>query len=160
MTKDLICGGLALALAIGYYLAAAAIPTSLLADEIGPGGLPQTYAIALAALALILVGKALVQHLTAAKLPRREAAIRGFPLQRLRRAGGMLAIGVVYVVALPYAGYILSVALLIAAATYYQGGALTRQLAVVAVVGAMAYWLLFVRLLGIPQPAGLWPSLL
>ncbi|MDQ4060221.1 MAG: tripartite tricarboxylate transporter TctB family protein [Pseudomonadota bacterium] len=160
MTKDLICGGLALTLAVGYYLAAAAIPTSLLADEIGPGGLPQTYAIVLAALALVLIAKALVQPLTAAGVPQPDAVQRGFLLHRLWRAGGMLTIGILYVLVLPYAGYVLSIALLIAAATYYQGGALTRRLAIVAVVGAVAYWLLFVRLLGIPQPAGFWPSLL
>lgn len=72
---------------------------------------------------------------------------------------GMLAIGAVYIAVLPWLGYMLSLAGLIIATTYYQGGALNRQVAVVAVSGAVVFWLLFVMLLGIPQPAGLWPSL-
>ena len=35
-----------------------------------------------------------------------------------------------------------------------------RQVVVIALGGAVVFWLLFVVLLGIPQPAGLWPSLL
>ena len=54
----------------------------------------------------------------------------------------------------------LSLAALIMATTYYQGGAWNRQVAAVAVSGAVVFWLLFVMLLGIPQPAGFWPSLL
>ncbi len=66
----------------------------------------------------------------------------------------MLAIGVAYVVVVPWLGYMLSLAALIMATTYYQGGALNRQVVVVAMSGAIVFWLLFVMLLGIPQPAG------
>jgi hypothetical protein len=30
----------------------------------------------------------------------------------------------------------------------------------IAVLGAVAFWLIFVEILEIPQPAGLWPSLI
>jgi hypothetical protein len=73
---------------------------------------------------------------------------------------GMLMIGVIYILVVPSLGYILSLAGLIFATTYYQGGAVNRQVAVVAVAGATLLWLLFVMLLGIPQPSGMWPSLL
>jgi hypothetical protein len=72
----------------------------------------------------------------------------------------MLAIGVGYILLVPWLGYIPSLAGLIFATTYYQGGSVNRQVAVVALSGAVFFWLLFVVLMGIPQPAGFWPSLL
>jgi hypothetical protein len=52
-----------------------------------------------------------------------------------------------------------SLAALIAATTYYQGGGMNRRVASVSVSGALLFWLLFVAILGIQHPAGLWPSL-
>ena len=71
----------------------------------------------------------------------------------------MLAIGVVYIVIAPWLGYTLSIAGLILATTYYQGGSVTRRVAIVAASGALFFWLLFVVLMRIPQPLGWWPSL-
>ena len=71
----------------------------------------------------------------------------------------MLVIGVVYLAVVPWLGYILSLAGLIAATTYYQGGGLNTRVAVVAVSGAVFFWVLFVAVLGIPHPPGIWPSL-
>ena len=72
----------------------------------------------------------------------------------------MLAIGIIYIVVVPWLGYLLSLAGLIFATTYYQGGAVNRQVAIVALSGAVFCWALFVLLMGIAQPPGLWPSLL
>jgi putative tricarboxylic transport membrane protein len=36
----------------------------------------------------------------------------------------------------------------------------TLELALFAVLGSAAFYLLFVRILGIPLPAGIWPSIL
>ena len=52
------------------------------------------------------------------------------------------------------------IAALILATTYYQGGTINRYVAVVAISGAVFFWLLFVVLMRIPQPPGWWPSLL
>lgn len=158
MERDLAFGSAAFALAAGYYLMAAAIPQSLLADAIGPQGLPKTYAVLLAGLSLILIIRSLGRRRVAST---GSAVSQGPGIQKqvLWRVMGMLAIGAVYIVVVPWLGYILSLAGLIVATTYYQGGALNRQVAVVAVSGAVVFWLLFVMLLGIPQPAGLWPSL-
>jgi hypothetical protein len=76
------------------------------------------------------------------------------------RVFGMLMNGVIYILVVPWLGYILSIAALIAATVYYQGGGLNRRVAAVAVGGALLLWLLFVRLLHIAHPAGIWPSLL
>jgi hypothetical protein len=76
------------------------------------------------------------------------------------RVAGMLAIGVIYIVVVPWLGYLLSLAGLIFATTYCQGGAVNRQVAIVALSGAVFCWALFVRLMGIAQPAGRWFELL
>jgi putative tricarboxylic transport membrane protein len=192
MTRDLVFGGAAFALAVGYYLLAVTIPTSLLADAIGPQGLPKAYAALLAGLSLVLIIRSVLHTVrrkpdttselpdttsepivrsvrlttfakaTAVKKPDLESADSHEPAtqrQTLWRVAGLLAIGVAYVVVVPRLGYMLSLAALIMATTYYQGGALNRHVVVVAMSGAVVFWLLFVMLLGIPQPAGLWPSL-
>jgi putative tricarboxylic transport membrane protein len=160
MNKDLVCGVAALAVAVGYYALADAIPRSLLSDDVGAAGLPKVYAIALGALSLILIARAMLARRTASPGPAHSDPVtRAAQRTAFLRAGGMLAIGVVYVVLVPYLGYIPSIALLIAATTYYQGGRLTRQAGVVAVGGALFFWLMFVWLLHIPQPPGMWPEL-
>jgi putative tricarboxylic transport membrane protein len=159
MNKDLVCGGTALVLAIGYYILADGISASVLSDEVGPDGLPKAYAYILAALSLILIARSVAQRRLAPIGPAPDPAVRAAHRIALRRAAGMLGIGVLYVVMLPTLGYVLSLAILIAATTYYPGGAVTRQLAIVAVCGAAFFWAMFVWLLHIPQPVGLWPEL-
>ena len=153
--NDLVVGSAALALAVGYYLLAASIPASLLADAIGPQGLPKIYAVLLAGLSIILIFRSIASGHRVRRKPVPIVSPRA-----LGRVAGLLAIGAAYVFVVPWLGYMLSLAGLIMATTYYQGGALNRQVALVAMSGAIVFWLLFVVLLGIPQPAGLWPSLL
>lgn len=161
MKRDLACGVLMLAIAIAYYTVAAAIPKSTLADTVGPQGLPLGYAITLGVLSLLLIGTTLLgrgggvqtilvatRHATKSDL---YAAIRG---------AGLLLIGVAYVVLLPYLGYIVSIALLLAAIICYIEGRLNRWTIPVAVCGGGAFWIIFVEILQVPQPAGLWPSLI
>jgi putative tricarboxylic transport membrane protein len=133
-----------------------AIPQSL--DEASDGdGLPTLYAWLLAGLSLILIVRS-VSRLSPAGIvaagegPARQPLARG-------RAAGMLAIGILYVSIVPWLGYMLSLAGLIAATTCYQGRTFNRRVAFVAIGGAAFLWFLFVALLRIPQPAGLWPSL-
>jgi hypothetical protein len=163
MTRDLVSGGILLVFSVVYYLMAAAIPPSLLADTVGPGGMPKSYGIALGILSILLIAQALYA--------RRRAAIAGRPMRRdpgktkeeihsALRAAGMLAIGVVYVIVLPYLGYIVSLALLIGATAWYQERARMRWLWVSAVVGAVLFYVIFVLVLQIAEPAGIWPSFL
>ena len=166
MPRDVIFGTLALGAAGTYYAAAAAIPRSALADAVGPGGLPKAYAIVLAALAVALI----VRSVIASKTPvvTRSQGFR--PV--LSRAVWMLAIGIAYLILVAGTGYIVALAGLILASVYAQrasrraardGAPFTlrfRDAALVAVSGAVVFWIVFVRLLGIPQPAGFWPSVL
>jgi putative tricarboxylic transport membrane protein len=156
VTRNLALGCITLVAAIAYYAAAAMLPQSQLDDAIGPQGLPKSYAIVLAGLSLILIA----QSVRPARKDRpAEAAPRPTWRAGRLRILGMLFIGVVYIAAAPWLGYIGSIALLILATTYYQGGVLNRRVALVAVSGALCFWVLFVLMLGIPQPSGFWPSL-
>ncbi|OFW51154.1 MAG: hypothetical protein A3G77_10925 [Acidobacteria bacterium RIFCSPLOWO2_12_FULL_68_19] len=146
--------------AAGYYRMAAAIPTSALADAVGPQGLPKAYAVVLAALSLLLVGRSLRTRNAdpRPRIPDPESRIPD-PRFHLLRALGMLAIGVVYIAVVPWLGYVVALAGLVLAATWYRGGVFNGQIATVAAAGAIVFWLLFVRLLGIPHPPGVWPTL-
>ena len=158
MDRDVLFGSATLALSAGYYWMAAAIPSSQLADSIGPQGLPKAYAILLAVFSLIVIGRSLARRRDA-----RTETVAGrprTPRSPLSRVAGMLGIGVVYILVVPWLGYVLSIAGLLLATTYYQGGAVNRHVAVVAASGAIFFWLLFVVLMRIPQPPGWWPSLL
>ena len=149
MRRDLVFGGATLALGALYYWLAGSIAISSLADAIGPQGLPKIYALALIALSLILIVSSTRSVVTSQSLEPRAQS-------HLYRAAGMLLIGIAYVLVVPYAGYLVSIAAVILATIYYQGGGLTRQAVVVAICGGGFFWLLFVAGMGIPQPAGIW----
>jgi putative tricarboxylic transport membrane protein len=157
--RELVLGCATLAIAAGYYLMAIQIPQSDIADVIGPQGLPKTYAALLAALSVILI----VRALTSTRTQRVRAAapvraIQNIPRNVGWRVFGMLMNGVIYILVVPWLGYILSIAALIAATVYYQGGGFSRRVAAVAIGGALLLWLLFVRLLHIAHPAGIWSN--
>jgi hypothetical protein len=156
MNRDAAFGGLTLALAAGYYLLAGGIPDTALADAVGPAGLPRAYAVILAGLSVILIARS-----TAPLTPQgQEAGVAPSPsVSRSRwRTAGMLLIGILYVVVVPWLGYLLSIAALIAGTTYYQGGVMSRRVLLVAVSGAVFFWFLFVMILSIQQPPGVWPA--
>jgi putative tricarboxylic transport membrane protein len=157
MEKDVLFGTATLALSVAYYWMATAIPSSQLADAIGPQGLPKAYAILLAVFSLIVIGRSLARQRDGRT---KSAATKPTERSPLWRVAGMLGIGIAYILVVPWLGYVLSIAGLLLATTYYQGGRVNRQVALVAVSGAVFFWFLFVVLMGIPQPPGWWPSLL
>jgi len=165
MSRDLAFGGATLALSVGYYWMAAAIPRSLLADAVGPQGLPRVYAVLLGLLSLVLIANALRKRTPAPRAPDPGAPVSGLrpstvrPPASLWRVAGMLAIGVAYILVAPWLGYPLSIAAVILATTYYQGGSVNRHVAVVALSGGILFWLLFVVLMRVEQPSGWWPPL-
>lgn len=164
---DVALGIALLAIAATYYLVGAAIPDSALDDAVGPRGLPRMYAIVLAALAMVTI----VRGALAKRLHRRRLAP---PLQPggttvtvgergqaapAWRSIGITLIGVAYLAVVPWLGYLVSIALLITATAWYQGGSITGRVLLVASSGALFLWLLFVVLLGIPQPSGAWSAI-
>ena len=169
MNRDLVFGCASLALAVGYFLLAAQIPESQLADTVGPQGLPRIYAYVLGGLSLVLVAQSLraSRPEPSAERPRPSAenpepGVESSTLSarsQALRAFGVVVIGAAYIAVVPWLGYIVSLTALIAATTYYQGGGANRRVAVVSVTGALLFWLLFVAILGIQHPAGFWPDL-
>jgi len=72
----------------------------------------------------------------------------------------MLLIGIAYILVLPWLGYFLSIAALITVTIYFQGGSINLRGILVALSGAALFWLLFIWLLRIQYPAGIWPSVI
>lgn len=145
MRRDLVCAVAGFALAGAYYAAADALPTSLLADAVGAGGIPKLLAVALALLSLLLGARSLLAGAGG------ESA--GGPHLR---ALGVAGLGFVYVAAAPYLGYPLALALLVAAATLYYGERPGPAVLLYAIGCAAALWLVFAKLLGVAMPTGAW----
>jgi hypothetical protein len=196
VNRDGALGIIGLVLAGAYYLVAADVPESLLADAVGPAGLPTIYAYVLAGLSLVLVGRGFTPReaedagrgFTAREAedvgrgftpreaedvgrgftPREAEDVgRGFTPRHARREGapygraaGLLAFGVIYIAIVELVGYVVAVALLIAATVWYQGGVFKPRILLVAAGGAVLFWLMFVRLLGVQHPPGAWASFL
>jgi len=166
--RDLLFGIATLVVAVVYYGLAVAIPRSDLADPVGPQGLPRMYALLLAALSLILIARS-VRYAKPPNDgyqnpeppgPEPPGSRIPDPGSRMLRVMGMLLIGIAYIVILPWLGYLLSVAALITATIYFQGGSINGRSILVALSGAALFWLLFIWLLRIQYPAGLWPSVI
>jgi len=158
MPRDAVVGAVILAFAGLYWLAAGTIRRSSLEDSIGAAGLPNTLAALLAGLAILLI----VRSLLLRPRPVREPASEG-PAEAPRahlRAVGMLALGVAYLLIVPTLGYAVSVALLVGAVALYNHQRLSLRLALVAVFVAAGFYFLFVQLLNIPLPPGVWPDLI
>ena len=153
-----------LAIASIYYALGTTIPQSALDDAVGPRGLPRIYAIALSALAFVTLVRGLRRRdFPKVRLKPDTTDDEGKKGPRTRalswRFAGMTLIGILYVAVVPWLGYLISIALLIAATVWYQGGTITRRVLLVAAAGALFLWLLFVALLGIPQPSGMWSAI-
>lgn len=152
MTKDGWSGLILLVLAAAYYWAARDIPESTLSDEVGATGLPHLLAVALAGLGLILLVRSLLNK--PARAVGAEAENGDGNRASLRRAIGFLLFGAGYAAVLPYLGYVVGVALLIAAVALYEGAPRRWTVPAAAIGGAVLYWAVFVKLLGVNQPVG------
>ena len=123
----------------------------------GPAGLPVLYAILLAGLALALAAKAILRPLLLRAADDSAANATPTLVYILRRAAGVFAIGVGYLLLVPLAGYFLTLIVVIAAMALFFGERASVRLALIAFAGAAVFWVLFVWLLGIPMP-GVWRS--
>jgi putative tricarboxylic transport membrane protein len=150
MDKDGWSGIVLLVLAAAYYWASGAIPNSTLEDEVGAVGLPHALAGALALLGLIL----LVRAVRSARTSVAGGDEDGERDAKFPRAIGFLAFGAAYVLMLPYVGYLAGVALLIGAVALYEGAPRRWTIPAAAIGGAVLYWAVFVKLLGVNQPVG------
>jgi len=157
MRRDFWIGLVTLGFAALYWVEAAKIRISPLDGPVGASGLPKSLAWALAVLSLILIARAVLQKLR--PLPAAGRTVPPAPArERLRphlRAIGMLAIGVGYILVIPFIGYALAIMALLAAVSLYIGAGLTLRTLAVVVLGGVFFHLLFVEFLDIPLPRGL-----
>ncbi|UXN57090.1 tripartite tricarboxylate transporter TctB family protein [Phyllobacterium zundukense] len=151
MNKDLISGVVLLAVSGTYYAWSSQIADSTLSDEVGATGLPHVLSIILAILAVLLIARAMLfrRARTATASADADEGDAGLP-----RAIGFLLLGAVYVFVLPFIGYVAGTALLIGAVALYEGAPRNWVVLAAAVGGAVFYWAIFVKLLGVHQPAG------
>jgi putative tricarboxylic transport membrane protein len=158
MNKDLLSGLVLLLIAGLYYLGTGAIADSTLSDEVGASGLPRMLSIVLACLGLLLIVRTLTaeRRSAPAKKPDDKEGNAHLP-----RAVGFLAFGAAYVLILPFLGYVISIALLIAGIAVFERTDRRWMVPVTAIGGAVLYWAIFVKLLGVNQPTGaLWQGML
>ncbi|MEN9709287.1 MAG: hypothetical protein RIQ68_1695 [Pseudomonadota bacterium] len=156
MNRDFVAGFIGLLIAMGYYFMAMNIQNSQLADDVGPGGLPKIYGLLLAGFSILMMLRARLRP-EPADSKRRPV---GQEIFAAKRGLGILAIGIGYILAVPFLGYPLAIAIVIAVASLYNGGSLSLRMAGIAVLGAFGLWFVFVFLLHIGQPAGIWPDLI
>ena len=126
MPRNAILGSITLAASVVYFWLASSVRVSQLADAIGPQGLPKIYALALAGLSLTLIVSSGRPPAKSHDPEPKNQSLEPKAQSYLLRAAGTLLIGVVYILMLPWVGYLLSIAALILVTTYYQGGSLTR----------------------------------
>ncbi len=169
MPRNLIGGLATVAIGLAYLVLALGIRTSALADSVGPAGFPKVLAYALIGLGVVLCA----QSLFAIRARRGAAFAAGAPaaadldaereshdsLRGVLRAAGMLGLGIAYLLIIRSVGYVVSVALLMVASALYLGIPLSWRVFAIGAAGALVYWLLFVWVLGIPQPPGLFGRL-
>ncbi len=136
MRRDHVCAALGVAIAATVWLAADALPVSLLSDNVGAGGVPKGIAILLGLLS-ILAGFS--------KPGPAEA-------QDHLKALGIAGLGFLYVAIAPLLGYFVSASALAGGAALYYGAPRRWGVLAFALGTAGVLWLLFGRLLGIALP--------
>jgi hypothetical protein len=158
VTRDTAVALGLIALAGLYWLGADQIRMSRLEGIVGAQAVPKGLAVSLAILAVLLVAQDLVRARRAVGGPADEqGGVSGSPAHL--RAGGMLLIGIGYLALVGTIGYLPAVVGLVLATALYLGQHLSARLVLLAVGLAVLYYLIFVRLLGIPLPPGIWPEL-
>ncbi len=148
LNKDLIASALLLAVAALYYAATVRIPVSTLGGEVGPHVFPTVLALLLGIIGVSLALRALFARRLVAAKASELAETEATPL----RALGLLGVGALYIPFALLLGYVPALFLLIACIALYEKAKLSWRMAVIAVAGALLFWLLFVALLGVRQP--------
>ncbi|MFM8749464.1 tripartite tricarboxylate transporter TctB family protein [Rhabdaerophilum sp.] len=157
MKKDLAAGIALLCLSAGYAWMTRRIPSSSLSDGVGPEGLPNLLAIALAIVAVALIGKSLLALRLAAPVEARAAEAKASGDEQdahaaLPRALAFVGLGIGYMVIAPWTGFAVGIALLVMATALFEGAKPSPRLMVIAALVGLGFWLVFVRFLGVEQP--------
>jgi putative tricarboxylic transport membrane protein len=160
MRSNLITGILLLVFSVIFWMGADTIPKSRLSGSVGADGLPKMLAVTLGVLSIGFIAQTLLTARMAGPVIGHKREAKSADRTRHLRAVGMIAIGAVYVAVIPYLGYIVSIALLLLSVALYNGKRSSLGLFLFAALGSIVFYLLFVRVLDVPLPAGMWPSLI
>ena len=174
MQRNLVTGIGALVIGVGYLAMAFQLRASALADAVGPAGLPKVLGVLMIAFGLILCAQALLagrkvaQPSAAAAVVAPDGTVEAEPedegksvsLFGLAKAGGLLAIAVLYLLVIRVVGYPIAIGALLIALTLYGGVKPTWRVFAIGIAGAAVFWIVFVEVLGLPLPAGVLASVL
>jgi len=157
---NLVTGGVGLAFSLVYINFARGIEDSLLADAVGASGVPVSVGalMGLASTALLVKGFMPV----ARPQSQEQETAEGSSASASRPhwlAAGLLLILAVYLIALPWLGYVLSIGFMAAAVGWFAGGRDTKVLLGFTVLTGPILWFLFDFALRVRMPAGIWPTL-
>ena len=142
---------------VGYYCAGARHPEQPAGRRGGPRGLPIVYAVVLAGLALVADRARALRPAVRATDDRRASASRsaqprvaGMLAHRRRATSSLRAVARLLPSRSPCCSR---------ATAYLPGRRLNRRVVLVAVAGAVFFWVLFVVAARHPAAAGIWPPL-
>lgn len=151
--RDRLLAVLTAVLAVSYIAAARGIEDSLLADEVGAGGVPQGVGLALLLAAVLLFGKSFVG--VAAPPASASDTSAATPLSGVvLRTGALVALLLAYGLLLPWLGYALTVSLLVLSVGRLAGAPARAPLLLSAACAGPLLWALFDGLLKVRMPLG------
>ncbi len=157
LDKDLLAGLFLIGVGSVYYYMANSLHRSLLSDRVGADGFPKLLAVTLIIFSTIMILQSVIKRKPSSATTADEGDDR---LRfKFKNAAGMLLLGIGYLLIVSWAGYMVSIALLILVALRYQGEPLSWNMLLFTVLAGIFFWVFFVFALKIPMPGGIWPGL-
>ena len=150
-SRDFVGGIAAVFIGSLYLLFTLNLRTSSLSDSVGPAGFPKVLGILMVLLGFILCLQSIYHYFRSDKAKKFEWKGQG---KVILRAFGLLCLGVGYLLLVKTLGYAISIALLLFLVTMYQGAPVSWRVAAIAGSGAVVLWAVFVLLLGVSMPSG------
>lgn len=158
ITRNLTGGLLTFVLGSVYLYFAYGIRKSALADTMGAGGVPRVYGWVMVGLSVILICQALWGYIRSKEKISLREEWQGQGMNTLK-AAGLLCFGIVYLLIVDVLGYLLSIALLLFGVALYRGAPFGLRLAAISIGGAIFIWGIFVLVLGVRMPPGIFKAL-
>lgn len=157
---NLITGAVGLLFSVAYIRFAGGIEDSLLADAVGAAGVPMSIGALMALASSLLLLKGLLQKpAPAVQANAQEAAPDDSPSNPHGLALGLLLILSIYLLLLPWLGYVMAIGLLSAAVAWFAGGRESKVLWGFVFITGPLMWFLFDFALKVKMPTGVWPTL-
>jgi hypothetical protein len=153
LTRNLVGGIVSMLLGAVYTYFAYGIRASALADTMGAGGVPRVYGWLMVVLGAILSIQSILVYL---RSPEKKSLASEWQGQGLKiiKAGGLVCIGIVYLLIVNNFGYLPSIALLLIVVALYRGAPMGLRLIATGIGGAIFLWIIFAVVLGVRMPSG------